>query len=166
VVTYRVLKELVPTNNLINIPNYFYATTLELKECALLAKELLARPEDDIYAKFLRASRLVCGNQGYRVCCPNGQAVTTPNPDITSGSIIPRNTDEVPRRLLNMEDGCGYTNAPNKKIVGGLVSRIGAWPWIALLGYDDPSGSPFKCGGTLITARHVVTAAHCITTNL
>jgi len=168
VVTYRVLKEpyyLVPTNNLINIPNYFYATTLELKECALLAKELLARPEDDIYAKFLRASRLVCGNQGYRVCCPNGQAVTTPNPNISSGSIIPRNTDEVPRRLLNMEDGCGYTNAPNKKIVGGLVSRIGAWPWIALLGYTN-ARKRFQCGGTLITARHVVTAAHCITTNL
>ncbi|XP_037719640.1 venom serine protease Bi-VSP-like [Drosophila subpulchrella] len=138
---------------------------IELKECALLAKELLERPEDEIYAKFLRASRLVCGNKGYQVCCPNGQAVTTPSANITSGSIIPRNTDEVPRRLLNMEDGCGYTNVPNKKIVGGVVSHKGAWPWIALLGYKNTL-KRFKCGGTLITARHVVTAAHCITTNL
>jgi len=80
--------------------------------------------------------------------------------------IIPKNTNEIPRRLPNVEEGCGSTLGYYKKIVGGEVSRKGAWPWIALLGYDDPSGSPFKCGGTLITARHVITAAHCIRDDL
>jgi len=118
------------------------------------------KQRDETFANFLRASRLTCGNQGTQVCCPNGLTVTTPSP------IIPKNTNEIPRRLPNVEEGCGSTLGYYKKIVGGEVSRKGAWPWIALLGYDDPSGSPFKCGGTLITARHVITAAHCIRDDL
>lgn len=45
-------------------------------------------------------------------------------------------------------------------IVGGKVAIPGAWPWqVALLckTCTDPS-----CGGTLISAYHVITAAHCI----
>ncbi|XP_017071642.1 venom serine protease Bi-VSP [Drosophila eugracilis] len=129
---------------------------VELKECTSLINELRVKQRDETFANFLRASRLICGNQGTQVCCPNGQTVAA------QVSVIPKNTDEIPRRLLNVEEGCGYTFGYFKKIVGGEVSRKGAWPWIALLGYDDPSGSPFKCGGTLITARHVITAAHCI----
>ncbi|XP_016994354.2 venom protease-like [Drosophila takahashii] len=133
---------------------------LEIKDCAALLNELRVKQRDETFANFLRASRLVCGNQGNQVCCPNGLTVTTPAP------IIPKNTGEIPRRLPNVEEGCGATVGYYKKIVGGEVSRKGAWPWIALLGYDDPSGSPFKCGGTLITARHVITAAHCIRDDL
>ncbi|XP_065720238.2 venom protease isoform X3 [Drosophila suzukii] len=133
---------------------------VELKECASLLNQLRVKQRDETFANFLRASRLTCGNQGTQVCCPNGLTVTTPSP------IIPKNTNEIPRRLPNVEEGCGSTLGYYKKIVGGEVSRKGAWPWIALLGYDDPSGSPFKCGGTLITARHVITAAHCIRDDL
>ncbi|XP_044313822.1 venom serine protease Bi-VSP isoform X3 [Drosophila rhopaloa] len=133
---------------------------VELKECAALLNELRVKQRDETFANFLRASRVVCGSQGTQVCCPNGQTVTTPAP------VLPKNTDEVPRRLLNVEEGCGYTVGYYKKIVGGEVSRAGAWPWIALLAYDDASSSPFKCGGTLITARHVLTAAHCIRDDL
>lgn len=66
-----------------------------------------------------------------------------------------------------MADGCGYVNNEYKKIVGGQASKPGAWPWIALIGYDDGvSAVSFKCGGTLITSRHVLTAAHCIRSDL
>ncbi|XP_033157018.1 venom serine protease Bi-VSP-like isoform X1 [Drosophila mauritiana] len=137
---------------------------VEIKECASLLNELRSRSQDATFANFLRASNAVCQNKGTQVCCPTGQGITNTTP--APSQIIPENTDEIPRRLLNVEEGCGSTVGYFKKIVGGEVSRKGAWPWIALLGYDDPSGSPFKCGGTLITARHVLTAAHCIRQDL
>lgn len=94
-------------------------------------------------------------------CCPTGDNVIT-NPSVT---VV--NSDEIPTRPPTLEEGCGYTHNTYKKIVGGEVSKKGAWPWAVLLAYPDgSSNSPFKCGGTLVTARHVVTAAHCIRNDL
>ena len=46
------------------------------------------------------------------------------------------------------------------QIVGGKVATPGAWPWqVAILCKTCESTD---CGGTLVSAYHVVTAAHCI----
>ncbi|KAM8710791.1 hypothetical protein ACLKA7_017426 [Drosophila subpalustris] len=142
------------------IPPGKLGVCVDIKSCPSILSELLVKKNDPEFAKFVQASNLICGRVGTNVCCPTGQTVATP------ATVKPVNYDTIPRRLPTVEEGCGYTLASNKKIVGGIVSKKGAWPWIALLGYDDGSSSPFKCGGTLITARHVLTAAHCIREDL
>uniref|UniRef100_S4RN25 Peptidase S1 domain-containing protein n=1 Tax=Petromyzon marinus TaxID=7757 RepID=S4RN25_PETMA len=42
-------------------------------------------------------------------------------------------------------------------IVGGTEARPGAWPWQAILYYNGK----FQCGGSLLSNRWVVSAAHC-----
>lgn len=58
-------------------------------------------------------------------------------------------------------DKCGVSTAVRSRIVGGNNSPRGGYPWLAALGYQTPAVR-FLCGGTLITSRHVVSAAHCV----
>ncbi|KAJ2026126.1 hypothetical protein IWW57_003140 [Coemansia sp. S610] len=50
----------------------------------------------------------------------------------------------------------------DERIIGGTASAIGEYPYTVSLNLTLPEGSGL-CGGTLITDRVVVTAAHCVT---
>jgi len=53
-------------------------------------------------------------------------------------------------------------------IAGGEESSLGEWPWAAALGRPDsfnPHYFTTVCGGTLISALYVLTAAHCFPEN-
>ncbi|XP_023341783.1 venom serine protease [Eurytemora carolleeae] len=55
---------------------------------------------------------------------------------------------------------CGLPN-DNGKIVGGLETEVNEYPWMAFLRFKTASVQAFFCGGSLISSRWVVTAAHC-----
>lgn len=51
------------------------------------------------------------------------------------------------------------------RIVGGFEASLGQFPWMTLLQYrstDNHKKLSFKCGGSLITKIHVLSAAHCV----
>eukprot|EP00095_Tigriopus_kingsejongensis_P005333 maker-scaffold779_size98098-snap-gene-0.20 protein:Tk05333 transcript:maker-scaffold779_size98098-snap-gene-0.20-mRNA-1 annotation:"proclotting enzyme" len=68
--------------------------------------------------------------------------------------------------LIPSYDECGQSIIipPGRRIVGGTESKLHAWPWLAALGYEDSKSNEtnFLCGGSLITKRHILTAAHCV----
>ncbi|XP_036151132.1 CLIP domain-containing serine protease 2 [Monomorium pharaonis] len=58
---------------------------------------------------------------------------------------------------------CGNSNSD--RIIGGKNASLGAYPWIARIGYSIPNADgeiSYRCGGTIINQRYVITAAHCV----
>ena len=63
---------------------------------------------------------------------------------------------------------CGVANRATR-IIGGSETEVNEYPWQVRLVYPGYPGSDGKtplCGGSIISAQHILTAAHCTQGNL
>ncbi|GBP45818.1 Serine protease gd [Eumeta japonica] len=73
-----------------------------------------------------------------------------------------------PRFGFYQQPQCGklsrcYSDNPQALVVKGRATMAGQWPWQVALYRSQGLNNKYQCGGTLVTTRDVVTAAHCIT---
>lgn len=116
---------------------------------------------------------LQCGfeNKDPKVCCEQHSLMTESTTTTTTTT-----TTENPLFIPDPPDVTNHPNLPlldhnlcgpvsQEKIFGGNRTRIFDFPWMVLLAYNTGKQIPeFKCGGSLISKRYVLTAAHCVTT--
>ncbi|XP_071439418.1 trypsin-1-like [Hetaerina americana] len=73
------------------------------------------------------------------------------------GGSKPTSNPPTPVQIRTCDCKCGISNKKNR-IVGGHETTVNQYGWMAMLQHNKK----FYCGGTLINARYVLTAAHCV----
>jgi len=81
---------------------------------------------------------------------------------ILSFSILPSDVD-----VFAENEVCGVQEIDPKmaaRIVGGEEATAYSWPWQCYISTKYPGGRRCKrsCGGTIISSRYILTAAHCL----
>lgn len=123
-----------------------------LTKCDNLIRKILSKSLTETDKEFLRKS--LCGfkNEQPIVCC---------DPKYIQQDFIPAILKRT--HTLFPEPGiCGVQSS--FKIYGGTDADILEFPWTALIKYENNVKQiSFHCGGALINARYILTAAHCVT---
>jgi len=92
------------------------------------------------------------GGGNWRYCeentCPGISRATTPQMTVNS-------------KNARGKCYCGVPNYHKQRIVGGNHLAVGVYPWQVAILYNGKMLFRQGCGGTLVSDRHVITAAHC-----
>ncbi|CRL00605.1 CLUMA_CG013865, isoform A [Clunio marinus] len=161
-----------PLGDACNTPDNIYGYCIDVRKCQSVLTTFIQRQKDPEYIQYIRQSNANCNYASQSICCPRDNANPTTSrpvqpvqrPDETQPA---QPNSAVSSRLLLPSEGCGISKVPHNRVVGGVPAKKGEWPWMALVGYTSSIGEvSFKCGGSIITKRHILTAAHCIRKDL
>lgn len=160
-------------------PNGEQATCVTIHSCKVISDAIKYLDKNAI--EFAKKSQ--CGFHGNDplVCCgstgrptsaesPIRRTTAAPLLDIFGEPIRPTTpyvpTSPKPIDNIYLPDNtlCGIQTAKQNRIVGGIATEIDEFPWMVALKYtaNDGSDGGYRCGGTLISERYVLTAAQCL----
>ena len=102
-----------------------------------------------------------------KVCCSD-EAIVFPRPGVDEKLETAKKEREYKLGLL--PTNCGTRTSIRHYgnqgyVVGGIITSIFDFPWMALLGYKEGDNIKFKCAGTIINNNYILTAAHCLQDN-
>ncbi|XP_062706301.1 uncharacterized protein LOC109417777 isoform X3 [Aedes albopictus] len=158
-------------------PNYFVSSPYQPNQPYFPSK-LYTEPSQKIYQPPWKSSR------SPRVVFPQGGDLTGPS-GFGIDNVVFRdqnfglnelaaiqdvrnefNQDDITDEPSTSKDrGCGISLAKQtaqRRIVGGDDAGFGSFPWQAYIRIGSSRSMLSRCGGSLISRRHVVTAGHCV----
>ncbi|KAF5293940.1 hypothetical protein FQA39_LY13645 [Lamprigera yunnana] len=143
-------------------PTLGVGNCIPIKECKIIIDLLLHTSSIPAWMSE-ELSLYQCGfsGQSTKVCCPYRKSdldyfyVKLREPDVGNRNFLRHpNLDLLPKDCGPFQYG--------DRIVNGELSGLFEFPWMALLSYKTKNGIDFKCSGTVINNRYILTAAHCI----
>nr|XP_045595738.1 proclotting enzyme-like isoform X1 [Procambarus clarkii] len=106
------------------------------------------------YALFRRYACVIQG-VSVGVCCPRPTA-----PPAAPRPVLPPGRPLAPPQA-STSVACGVSEVSSVRIVGGVVTSAGEFPWVVSILRTDASPNQY-CAGVLLSNTHVLTAAHCL----
>lgn len=162
-------------------PEFERANCVEWQDCKYLAS-LIGHNINSELRDYLIQSKCGVSNNKILLCCPKRYMTILPGQSNTQIKISQAASPQQPQQqsskpfvskqppsiqptsnpnLLPTPPDCGRFLVDN--IIGGNLTNLDEFPWMALLSYTKNDGTKrFNCGGSLINNRYVLTAAHCL----